>query len=371
MQSKRIQQFEGLRFVMCVIVIVSHLEFLGSSTLFGDYYMKYLHNPTLAVDYFFMLSGFGMFLSSKRPNVSFRDVTNFAFSKILKIYPAYLFSLILSLPYNLFVMAQYNHEVWKVFLKLFLFLGIDLSLFQSIFGMQALTHALNGVCWFLSTLFICYFISPYLLRFVDKFSTYCKILCILLIFFVLILSLSGLASSIESKNIFGGIINDLWYTSPIIRIWYLGIGMCVGSIYKKWNKKVKFKNISEFSLVVVAFCYFLGRNSLLLDRTFLRFFDVILCTALMIIFSAGGGKITDLLKSQKMVNLGKLSMLLYLFHYPVRMTVGTIFSELQLQNYLGELGYVLEVVLIILITYLILKAYQEVFKIYSKSKINA
>lgn len=362
---KRIQQFEGLRFIMCIIVIISHLEFLRASILFGTVYVKYFHNPTLAVDYFFMLSGFGMFLSTKRPKKVFKRILDFATSKIWKIYPAYLFSLVISLPYNLYVLFYNYNEVWKNFLKFLTFCGIDLILLQSSFGMNSLSTSLNGVCWFLSTLFVCYLLSPYLLYFVDKLRSYSQIFSMILLFLTLILSLSCLSSYIESRKIFGGLINDLWYTSPLIRIWYLGIGMCIGSLYKKWNKKVKFKNISEFTLTVVAFCYFLGRNSLLLDRTFLRFFDVILCTVLMIVFSAGEGKITGFLKSQKMVNLGKLSMLLYLFHYPVRMTIGIIFSELGVTNYLGELGYVIEIALIVLVTCLVLKLYQMTFKLYS------
>lgn len=79
--NKRLPQLEGLRFVMCCVIIVSHLEFLENSTQIGGY-VKYFHNPTMAVDYFFMLSGFGLCLSTKRPSITFRNCIRYAICKM-------------------------------------------------------------------------------------------------------------------------------------------------------------------------------------------------------------------------------------------------------------------------------------------------
>ena len=62
-RTKRIPQLEGLRFIMCLVIILSHLEFLANANDFGPIYRTYLHNPYLAVDFFFMISGFGMYLA--------------------------------------------------------------------------------------------------------------------------------------------------------------------------------------------------------------------------------------------------------------------------------------------------------------------
>lgn len=66
-KSKRIQSLEGLRGIMIFLIVLSHMEFLRNCS-FGDFYQTYLHNPTIAVDYFFMLSGFGMMFSYLRHN---------------------------------------------------------------------------------------------------------------------------------------------------------------------------------------------------------------------------------------------------------------------------------------------------------------
>lgn len=122
--SKRIPQLEGLRFIMCCIIILSHFEFLGDSEIFGDFYKTYLHNPTLAVDYFFMLSGFGIYLSTKRPKCSIKGGLEFAVDKVKKIYPAYISSLILGMVWVCLI----TDGLIKTIAKLFIFGITDLTL---------------------------------------------------------------------------------------------------------------------------------------------------------------------------------------------------------------------------------------------------
>lgn len=55
---KRIDTLTGLRFPMMVMVVISHFEFMGSQT--QNWYDLYFHNATLAVDFFFIMSGFGL-----------------------------------------------------------------------------------------------------------------------------------------------------------------------------------------------------------------------------------------------------------------------------------------------------------------------
>jgi peptidoglycan/LPS O-acetylase OafA/YrhL len=49
---------------MIFVIVISHLEFLNNYSI-GNVYQQYFHNPTLAVDFFFMLSGFGMMYSKR------------------------------------------------------------------------------------------------------------------------------------------------------------------------------------------------------------------------------------------------------------------------------------------------------------------
>ena len=59
---KRILSLDGFRFIMCCTIFIGHCTWLN------DYKYGYIHqiffqNSSLALDYFFMLSGFGMYLN--------------------------------------------------------------------------------------------------------------------------------------------------------------------------------------------------------------------------------------------------------------------------------------------------------------------
>ena len=358
--SKRIPQLEGLRFIMCCIIILSHFEFLGDSEIFGDFYKTYLHNPTLAVDYFFMLSGFGIYLSSKRPESSIKGGLEFAVDKVKKIYPAYIVSLILGMAWVCLI----TDGLIKTIAKLFIFGITDLTLFQSITGMTMFSHSINGVCWFLSTLFICYIACPWLLRVVDKIRNQRQALIMICGLVVITLALSSGALLIQNNL---SVLNDLWYGHPFIRCWYLAIGMCIGYLYKV--SKTQIGSGQELLIVLIATAYFFGRNSIAVDNGVLRVFDILLCIIFLYLFACVSGKLSEVLSTKLMVNLGKISMYLFLFHYPVRMLIGTVFKN---NGWNSEWALLIQVALIIIITCLItylygfvedsLKALQNRFK---------
>lgn len=330
---------------MCCIIILSHFEFLGESEIFGEFYKTYLHNPTLAVDYFFMLSGFGIYLSSKRPECSIKGGLKFAVDKVKKIYPAYILSLI----YGAFGVCLITDGLIRTIAKLFIFGIADLTLFQSITGMTKFSHSINGVCWFLSTLFICYIVCPWLLRVVDKIRNKKQAWCLLCSFSVIVLVLS-LGALLLQINL--SIFDDLWYGHPFVRCWFLAIGMCIGYLYKE--SKTQMSSGQELLAAVLAIIYFLGRNSIPFDKGVLRFLDIALCTFFLYVFACGNGKLSKAFSSKNLVNLGKTSMFLFLFHYPVRSIVVLLFNNIGLT---GEWIILVELLLIVLITYLLTYLY--------------
>ena len=334
---------------MCCIIILSHFEFLGDSQIFGEFYKTYLHNATLAVDYFFMLSGFGIYLSSKRPECSIKGGLKFAVDKVKKIYPAYICSLLISIPETMNYFLKYS-GIGRSILKLLAYLGVDLFLFQSFSGMTKFSHSVNGVCWFLSTLFICYMLCPWILRSVDNYANKRKVLSMICSFVILTLLLSFCALLIERNSL--GKFDDLWYGHPFIRSWYLAIGMCVGYLYKE--SKIRIRSWQELLVAVIVLIYFFGRNSIPFDKGVLRVFDILLCIIFLYVFACGNGRFSKILRSEKMVELGKISMYLFVFHYPVRMLIGTVFTN---NGWESECMLFFELFLIILFTSIITHFY--------------
>ena len=327
----------------------SHFEFLGKSGILGDFYNSHLHNPTWAVDYFFMLSGFGVYLSSKRPECTIRGAVNFAVNKVKRIYPLYIFSLLLGCIWMFLV----SDGLLKTIAKVGLFGLVDASLLQSLTGTMTFSHSLNGVCWFLSTIFICYMFCPWFLKAVDKLNTNCKRYSLVLLNITILMVLSFLAYYIDSLKLVNGKLNELYYGHPFIRCWYLSLGMAIGCIYQTKKKQVNGWHV--FMTLVMALLWNWYHNEFNDLGPIIRLADVVICGIVLYVVSNGNGKVVGFLKSSKMVKLGGMSMYLFLIHYPIRMIIGTLFECNKLFSLSIEIAGLLQVGLIIALTIMTIK----------------
>lgn len=295
----RLKQLDALRFFAISVIILSHFEFLKDSRI-GVLYTEHLHNPTWGVDYFFMLSGFGLFYSTyhRQMSYTFKDSINFAINKIRKIYPIYVFSLLIGVIYSLCFTGQPIRNLSIKFL-------CSLSLIQSAFGMMRFSHMINGVCWFLSTLFIIYIFAPKLLCMVNKLSSLRAIVYALITSIVLILVFSIAALFIEKNVTFheNQIFDDLFYGSPYIRFLYVFIGMLCARLMQELKEAVANKELSavEIISVMLAICYFFMRNCIPLHVVILRFFDILTASSMLLIFSIKQGKISRWLDNCKTI----------------------------------------------------------------------
>ena len=171
--GNRLQQLEGLRIIAIVMIALSHMEFLYAGPVIYPYsvfYQLHLHNPDLGVDYFFLLSGFGLYLASLKTEdskITFRGSFGFAWRKIRKIYPFYLVSMMLMIPFQLGIFQNGRIEPGTV-KALLLKLPFVLTLTQTMTGIRFFSRALNSVCWFLSSLAIIYIAAPLLISFLKK-----------------------------------------------------------------------------------------------------------------------------------------------------------------------------------------------------------
>ena len=300
-----------------------------------------------------MLSGFGIYLSSKRPKCSIKGAIKFAIDKVKKIYPAYIFSLLLGCIW-LFLATD---NMTRFIAKVVAYGLIDASLLQSLTGMTKFSHSLNGVCWFLSTIFICYMFCPLFLKIVDRLNTNKKTYYFMILSFAMLMLLSILAYYIDKLELINGMINDLFYGHPFIRCWYLLIGMIVGSIYKRNQKQINGCHV--FATMMIAILWFLFRNEFEKFVPFIRLMDVMICTIVLYVISMGSGRIIDFLKLPKMVWLGSISMYIFLFHYPVRMIVATLFGMNDVFGMNVEISGLIQMVIIIALTSIIIKAWTE------------
>lgn len=364
LDNKRIPQLEALRFVMCLTIVLSHFEFLYNSESLGTFYKQYIHNPTLAVNYFFSMSGFGMFLSTKRPRTSFKSSIVFAIKKVKGIYVAYIISLVMG---SIYYVVSRNEGLFEAIAKMLAYFCIDACFLQSLTGMSVVTNSLNGVCWFMSSLFFCYLLSPLMLSLCDIVKKKSKGQCIAM-FWVGVLALfiiSKIFMCIDDAGFLRGRVDNFCYSHPFVRVWYVFLGMMTGIIFEKFECRCG--SLLEIFCGIVAFSYFIYGNSMrdvfekgLILKDVFSIFGFVLPCFVILVFAKGKGVVSKFLR--RFSFLGSLSSLIYLFHYPIRMMTDWIFNKNGIVSKMGESAYFFEIVLILVFTIFFIAVYRLLMK---------
>ncbi len=356
----RIDSLTGARFFAILIIVLCHFEFLGNYGSFGTIYYQYLRNPTMGVDFFFMLSGFGMMLSSIRrdpdgiaPIGGFKGLLGYGIMHISKIYPTYVAFLLFGLPCSILV----RHYSWGIqwFPLVFqqtLFFFLDLTLLQSLTGILKISHSINSVCWFLSSLFCIYLVCPILLKYLKK-----RIKTVPHALLGISLSVLGsiifaiLFTLIENHSI----QDSLCYTSPFRRVFYVITGMLVAQIYNKSCIENTFYMPSfitdgtyENVVIILSIIWFFLRMSVEQSLGSLIYvLDMAIVACDLLALSIGNGLFSKLFSKKPIVYLGNISMYIFLSHYNIRMLTVFIFEQLHLESLAIA---ILEIVIILTLT---------------------
>lgn len=333
----RIQSLQGARFIAMVIIVLSHLEFLRG---YSWHYWVYLHNATLGVDFFFMLSGFGMMLSFmgnpyyyEKAHFSLKENVLYALKHVKKIYAVYVVMLLLGIPHSVMDMvSDQGYSFGQAIAESVMHFFIDITLLQSLSGIAKFSHSLNGVSWFLSCLFCIYLISLPIMKYIyskknNKLFVYISPIAICIISWA-----SAVLFEWTEKNT---MFDDLCYGSPYRRFLYVILGMLIAVIY------ARHRNIwgwVEYIVMFLCIGWFLYRNSavgLIQDTKYL--IDVVLCGLLLYVVAVGNGIVSVILKNRVMVYLGNISMYVFLVHYlTIRYTLMVIghFFDVSLTMYI-------------------------------------
>lgn len=354
--SHSIQSLNGIRVIMILIVFVSHMEFLTNYS-YGLFYSKYLHNAVLGVDYFFMLSGFGMMYSKLVNNVKIEpDIKNcieYAIRKVKKIYPLYIGLIVICIPSFIINCIEYGRSYFYIIITGVIKFIFCILMIQSLFGNQSLSHAFNGVNWFLSSLFLISIIAPIYIKIINRIKRISR-LFLMLVCAVFITIIVYIIFGYLDGNFF---FNTLQYESPIIRSFYVVIGMiCAkinlsfqGRLTNRYKTKVFFSGV-EIILLLMSLMWFLCRNSI--RKSFLAciVIDLLLCASIIIFYSFEMGAISKLLSRKIFRKTSGLVMYFFLVHYPVRIYVDLLFQNITQYGKEPWIG-VIEVFLVFLISF--------------------
>lgn len=338
-KNGKILSLDGMRFIAILIIILSHLEFFEKSIAVGSAYTWYLHNAQPAVDYFFMLSGFGMMLGYTKRHaadndgqITPRESFQFALRHIQRIYPVYFLFLLIGIPYQIAGILQFHGLSHAMVVSGFEFVLSALML-QSATGIQQFSHAFNGPAWFLSSLFVIYLFSTLLMRFIYRHCTTKKRAVVGLGTNVIIaIIVSWVFAVIESRTRF----DDLNYSSPWKRVFYVTFGMLIAMLFLHTRNGMKEKHANRLCwLSITLSCiWFLERNTLAPMLSIGVYgIDFVLCGLTLYSLAIARNGITRFLSQPRMVWLGgQLSMYLYMSHYLIRMYLDRVFVYFGLTN---------------------------------------
>ena len=281
---------EGLRGLAVLLVILYHLN---NSFFFGY----------LGVDIFFVISGYvitGSLITSF--NSGSKNVLSKFYSKrILRIYPALIFTLIITFIFYLIIGNISNYEiVFKTFiysvfgLSNIFFLRRNNSYFEDEID-NPLIHT-----WSLGVEEQFYIVFPIILFFYFKLKSQLIFNKFIKIFFIFIFISSILYFFLETNEL-------LKFWSPIARFWELLTG-CILCFAQKKNK--------EFRVLIVLILIIIFFNILKFQREDLYLSISIIFSSILIV--SGKYFLVNFFFSNWIIRwIGKISYSMYLVHYPL------------------------------------------------------
>lgn len=299
-------------------IFCCHLSYLIESPF--QRLFSLIDNGRFGVNFFLVLSGFVLALgySTKLDaNNRIQDVS-FVKKRISKIYIPYLICLMLAIPLHIFNVSQEEGLNVKLFISRLI---INISLIQSIIPFDKYSKSINGVSWFISTIFIIYLLTPFIIRLNNKAAKHYTLLkLVLLIFVVLFFNCCFYMVIRQIEYIwFADCGLNIIYINPLIRLFPFLLGIMAYNIYcLSGDLKIKNGSLVEILGIVVFFLWWIIADQTGFPTVVTECTDMLVSLFVILIFVfSDRGIISHLLSKKKMLDLGNISLDFYLFHYMV------------------------------------------------------
>ena len=152
-----INSLQSMRFFAALLIFMSH------------YYSKWGSLGACGVAFFIVLSGFVITLNynDKFRNYSLKNAARFTISRVRKFYWLHILTLIAAIPFTVWGIIKIHDELWKAIVKLF----FNITLTQSYIPVQSVYFSYNAVSWYLSITLIFYFLSPFIIKTMERVVT--------------------------------------------------------------------------------------------------------------------------------------------------------------------------------------------------------
>ncbi len=263
--------------------------------------------------FFFVVSGFTSAYSMC--NEKSGGVFGYYKRKISKLYPAYLFSFLMSLPLaflqNGEKIENFLNYKWGVafFTKLFLL--------DSYFPQGEMVFFFNGLSWFLSSLCFFYLIIPVIWNWIERRKWKQNIYEWFLIGIFICGIVIGIDLLVQGDSVDYSVAWWYIYISPYYRVLQCLFGFCFGMVFlqiKDYMDKHRIKGEKVLFTIleaVVIYAEIIIVYGKIADANGIKCIGHIF---LLIVLGMRKGLISEFLSLKFFVRIGKLNLYIYLFH---------------------------------------------------------
>ena len=296
---KRIESLQALRAIAFIAIFLSHCDVIATGPM--------------GVSIFLVLSGFLLIHSAEKRKgtlmTGFAENIRFATSKMKKLYPLHILTLLAMILFMLVSSEKQEYWVPKAVM--------NALLLQAWFPSESWYLTFNKASWYLSVSAFTYFVFPFFYSIIQEKNRRALIyigggtaLIIVLLSFLLNLIENGIDS---------GLTKWLTYIFPVYRCWDMFMGMLLGKVFfqtkhRKTNKWTP--TLLEIILLILwTIQIYLYRRGYMIPNAF-RFSVFWLPTSLLsvYVFAQKGGAITKLLTNRALVFVGNISGIAFLVH---------------------------------------------------------
>ncbi len=281
-----IATLQSLRFIFMMMIFMSHFAYsdIGAFDAGGD----------CGVAFFFLLSGFACSLGYGRQVCEGTfSYGNFIWCRIRKLYPLHFLCLIF------YLLISHSPLDMRVLL--------NLLLLQSWVPDVDWYFSCNGVSWFLSSLFFCYLIFPWVYRHLSKYLSLA-----ILISYIAVYCLTPYDR-----------INAVLYVFPLVRFVDFYLGMLLYQLYMRNRALFCFKWTELLLIIALMFTLAVYPYTDAKFRNAPLYWMVLV--PLILVFAQQKGVVSRWLKSKPMMFLGSLTMPLFITH---QMVIGILLHRL-------------------------------------------
>ena len=330
---KKIILLDYLRAFAAIYVVIHH--FFESTLIGSDFFLlEILKQGQAAVILFFLLSGFVIHYNykNKASSVSYK---NYLIKRVRRIYPIYLFALIL--PYVFWVISDQSTEVNPTFINFFggVFMLQDLGRYPGVI----IKTFYNSPLWSISYEWFFYLFYLPLLKFKPNYSILLK---------GLLISLLGLVT-------FYLINNKISMTTLYFIIWIIGADVAECFLkYSKYPFKIFFKHILILTFFVLVFICQLNFDKKIIFGIYpfiqSYHFFVTLFFIICLYFLQKLNYLSNIRETKSVTFFSNISYSLYAIHYPICISFSQIFFK---QEIVGLKPFVFGLMITIVISYLL------------------